>query len=72
METFNECTLICLNYFLFCFNDFVPEAQTRSDLGYYFVAVSLTNMAVHLVFIVAFNLVTFRNYLRSKGKCLPK
>ena len=53
METFNECTLLALTYLLMCFTDFVPAAETRSDLGLVYIAISLSNMAVHLAFLVA-------------------
>ena len=48
IETFNEVTLIILTYFLFCFTDFVPEAETRNGLGIYYGGVTLLNIVVHM------------------------
>ena len=49
METFNEATILMLNYYLFCFTDFVPIATIRNDLGVYYIYTSFFNIAVHLL-----------------------
>ena len=48
IETFNEVTTIVLTYFLLCFSDFVPEPETRSELGIHYNNTTFLNMAVHL------------------------
>ena len=48
VETFNELTTLTLTYFLLCFTDFVPAAETRNDLGYYYNAVTFANLTVHV------------------------
>ena len=48
IETFNELTALVLTYFLFCFTDFVPEPETRNDLGAYYNYVSFANIGVHI------------------------
>ena len=49
LECFNDCTLIVLTYSMWCFTDMVPEADTRYNVGYGFIVVSLANIAVHLL-----------------------
>ena len=39
VDTFDECTIIVLTYFLMCFTDFVPLAETRYELGEYYMYV---------------------------------
>ena len=48
-ETFNECTLLVMTYHLWCFSDFIKEPETRNQLGFVFISVSLGNIAVHLI-----------------------
>lgn len=56
LETFNELTVLIMTYFLFCFNDFVPDANTRSQLGHYYTSVTLFNVTVHLIIMLASSL----------------
>ena len=51
VETFNEVTILFLNYCLFCFTDFVPEARTRNDLGFHYNNIALINVAFHFLII---------------------
>jgi len=51
IETFNEVTCIFLLYHLQCFSDFVPSAETCSEIGKSFIAFTLLNLAVHLYFL---------------------
>ena len=51
METFNECTTIFLLYCLMCFTDFVPDEETRSKIGLFYIGVNLFHILVHLVFL---------------------
>ena len=49
MEVMNECTSLLLSYKLFCFTDLVPNPEDRNQIGYYYMGIVLTNIAVHLV-----------------------
>ena len=48
MEIFNECTIIVLTYGLMMFTDFVPDPKTRLEIGWFYMATSLSNILVHL------------------------
>ena len=62
IETFNEVTIVILTYFLFCFTDFVPEAQTRHGLGAYYSGVTLLNIAVHMIIMLRHSYRSVRLY----------
>ena len=47
IETFNEATVLCLTYCLFCFTDFVPEAENLNELGHAYNCIFYVNLAVH-------------------------
>ena len=72
METFNEFTIVLLNYLLMCFSDFVPSASTRHDIGFFYISIGLGNISVHVLIIIGALFVALRTCLRRKGKCLPK
>ena len=55
MEAFNEVTCILLMYHLQLFTDFVPLAETRSDLGISFITFISLNVAVHVFFLLRQN-----------------
>ena len=52
MEVMNDCTIMLLTYHLWCFTDIVGEPKTRHNLGYAFIGVSLSNIIVHMSFMV--------------------
>jgi len=52
MEIMNECTILSLTYMLMCFSEFVPEAVTRSVIGYFYIGVTVANILIHLIFLV--------------------
>ena len=52
IECFNDCTLLLLTYHLWCFTDIVGEPETRYELGYVFIGVSMGNVGVHFVFML--------------------
>ena len=52
MEVMNDCTIMLLTYHLWCFTDIVGEPMTRHNLGYTFIAVSLSNIMVHMAFMI--------------------
>ena len=70
IETFNELTVIFLTYFLFCFTDFVPEPEIRSDLGSYYNYVTFTNIAVHMFLMLRSSFSAIR--LKIRRKCHAK
>ena len=57
-EVFNDSTLLVLTYHLWCFTDMIQEAETRNELGFIFIAVSLSNIALHLVALIIENIKT--------------
>ena len=67
IETFNEATVILMTYFLMCFTDFVPDAETRSELGNYYNGVSLGNIVVHMLIMLGGSLLAVR--LRCRRSC---
>ena len=52
MEIFNECTIIWLTYGMLMFTDFVPDPEMRFKLGWYYMAINLGNISVHLLLLV--------------------
>ena len=69
LEVFNDCTLLMLTYLLWCFTDIVGEPETREQLGYVFISVSLGNIAVHILMMLCET--GFRVKLSYK-KCMNK
>ena len=63
IETFNEVTIITLTYFLFCFTDFVPEPETRNDLGTYYNSITYFNITVHILIML------FSTFQKLRLKC---
>ena len=49
MEVMNESSSLTLIYLLFCLTDLVPDPEIRNMIGYVYMIVALTNVAVHLV-----------------------
>ena len=52
VEVLNECTLLLLTYHLWCFADIVGEPDTRHQLGFFFIATTQGNIAIHLVLMI--------------------
>ena len=48
-EVFNDVTLLLLTYLLWCFTDWIREPETRHNLGFVFIGVSLGNICTHLI-----------------------
>ena len=53
MEVYNECTIIVLSYGLLCFTDFVVDPVMRYELGWYYMAASVTNILVHIIYLAS-------------------
>ena len=70
LEVFNELTFVAMTYNLCCFSDFIPEAETRSKVGYSFIAFAIINIMVHLFFVLQHTLITLRDKLCRK--CILK
>ena len=66
IETFNEITVIILAYFLFCFTDFVPEPETRNDLGQYYYSITFLNIALHMFIIFKTSFLATRLKIRKR------
>ena len=47
-ETFNDCTLLVMSYHMWCFTDIIREPETRNNLGFSFICISLGNISVHM------------------------
>ena len=60
VETFNECTILVLTYFLFCFTDYVPESEMRSELGEYYNYVNFSNIGVHFFLMISSTIMQMR------------
>ena len=52
LECFNEICIICLTYTTMCFTDFLPDPQTRSELGLYYIALNAFMISVHMYLLV--------------------
>ena len=52
VEVMNECTILLLGYCMMCFTDFVPEPETRSNIGLLYMGITVGNVFVHLTFLV--------------------
>ena len=52
LEVFNECTILCLSYMLIAFTDLVHDVDNRYVMGYVYMGISLSNIAVHSVLLM--------------------
>ena len=59
-EVFNDYTLLVLTYFLWCFTDVVSEPETRYILGYVFIGIVLSNLAVHQIVMITKALINLK------------
>ena len=48
----NEYTVLLLSYLLMCFTDYVPESETRSEIGIYYMVIGLGNLSIHLFIMI--------------------
>ena len=44
MEIMNEVTLFLTSYFLYLFTSFVPNAELRYEMGWYFIGIAASNI----------------------------
>ena len=68
IEVFNEVCGILLIYHLMCFTDFVYDPMIRYKLGYTYVAVAVSNIAVHVFLILVTNINTLKKPAKTKYK----
>ena len=61
LEAFNDCTLLSLTYFMWCFTDMGPNVETQHELGYIFIGVTMANIAVHLTVMLVENTILIKN-----------
>ena len=52
IEVMNECTVLLLCYCMMCFTDFVPEPETQSQVGIFYMGFTAVNVLVHIIFLV--------------------
>ena len=54
-EIFNEATCLLTNYILLCFtNDYLPDYEMRNSLGTNMITLTMSNLAINLLFILIF------------------
>ena len=53
LEVFNELTVLSVITLLLCFGDFVPDAKTRYETGYAYIGVTLVNIFINLIIMLA-------------------
>ena len=51
IEIFNNFIILVLSYCLFCFTDFVPDANGRYSMGYVMAALTILNIIINLFFV---------------------
>lgn len=66
METFNEVITLFILYHLMCFSDFVPEPETRAEMGRVFIGIMCFYCIVHLYFMFGDVIRKLWNKIRSK------
>ena len=62
LETFNEITTVVLMYHLMCFSNFVPEAETRNQIGFSFIGIASMNILVHFYLLARENVVKLKEF----------
>ena len=65
-EVFNDCTHLLLIYCLFCFTDFVGEAETREDVGFVFIGIDLANLAINLMIMIGISIIKAKLYCKRR------
>lgn len=63
LEIFNDVTLLFLIYLLWNFTDMIVEPESRHQLGFFFIGISLGNIGVHLL------LMLFQSGVDMRLKC---
>jgi hypothetical protein len=71
MEVMNEKTILLQMYMLMCFTDFVPEPETRNEIGIAYMGISVGNILIHLFFLVVSGGTKIKIVCRRKC-CKPK
>ena len=73
LETINEFTVLWVIYLLMCFTEFVPDPNTRHELGPVYIGLSGGNFALHLILILLTTLNNLRKTLTKKCiNCIAK
>ena len=52
LDIFNEICISLMSYLTLCFTDFVFQATTKYELGWWAVVVFATNLAVNILYIL--------------------
>ena len=66
LEAFNDCTLLALTYFMWCFTDMGPNVETQHELGYIYIGVTMANIAVHIAVMLAENAILIKRKCRRR------
>ena len=67
-EIFNEVTILCLSYFALAFTNAEPDPNTRAVYGLVYIWLSLLNILVHLILLLANTIANLINFIRRKVK----
>jgi len=51
IEVMNEVTALFMLYFMLAFSDWNPSAELRYTYGWFFIAICMLNLIVHLFFL---------------------
>ena len=71
LETFNECMTLVALYLLMCFTDFVSSPVDRDMIGYYYIAIILIFVGVHMLLMLTAILYSLRLFVKRQfNKCL--
>ena len=52
LEILNEVTLLLCSYMLYLFTDYVDNIKTRYMLGWYFIGLAVSNIAINFIIII--------------------
>ena len=77
MEYFNEAMLMITGYHLFCFSDFVPDVETREQVGLSLMACTIFSVSVNLAVtlinpVYGIKKLSYKIYLRLRYKTFKK
>ena len=65
-ELFNELAALFLCYFMFCFTDWIPGADTRYMIGWLFITIITLHLASHLMVLVRSSFIELKTKAKDK------
>ena len=66
LEMFNEIIIMGCAYFMMCYTDWIPKAETRYIVGWYFIALILVHVGTHMSFLVVNTITAIKQKSRDK------